>query len=377
MAVEIIMPKAGMDMDEGTITQWLKDLGDPVEEGEALLEIETDKVTMEIESPVSGVLLRRYFDNGDVVPVVTIIAYVGEAGEEVPEHSPITETDLAKGIKATPYARKMAKVNNINLKDVTGTGLSCQIKGRDVKNKIAESSPSKKLIDEQDLDPSRAKPLSGVQKVVADRMLKAHLEIPSVTQNTKVDMTSLLKLRKTINEKREQKLTINDFIVKATAKVLQKDKDLLVSLVESDIIHHQAVNIGIAMAQKQGLVVPVVKDANQKSLTGISAAIKDLSDKAQSGTLLVDDHQGSTISISNLGMFGVHSFTPIINQPNAAIIGICAIEDELALIDGQVVNRKKMMVSLTYDHRLINGHVAAKFALKLKDLLENPLEMLI
>lgn len=146
MAVEIIMPKAGMDMHEGTITEWLKELGDPVEEGEALLEIETDKVTMEVESPVAGVLLKRYFDDGDVVPVVTIIAYVGELGEEVPEQSQIAETDLAKAIKATPYARKMAKVNNINLKEVTGTGLSCQIKGRDVKKKITESSLAKKIL---------------------------------------------------------------------------------------------------------------------------------------------------------------------------------------------------------------------------------------
>lgn len=188
---------------------------------------------------------------------------------------------------------------------------------------------------------------------------------------------ALLKFRKKINSKRENKLTINDFIVKAVSKVLHGDKKMLVSLAEDGIVEHEAVNIGIAVALEDGLIVPVIKDADKKGLEEISEKVKSLSEKARSGNLSMDDYQGSTISLSNLGMFGVHSFTPIINQPNAAIIGIGSLEDELALRKGQVVNRKKLMISLTYDHRLINGDRAAKFSLNLRQLLENPLEILL
>lgn len=430
MAVEIIMPKAGMDMDEGTIIEWLKDVGDSVEEGEGILEIETDKVTMEVESPVSGVLLRRFFEEGDVVPVVTVIAYVGEAGEDVPDkpqkagietgakapvervegqekiETKVDSPSLSEGVKATPYARKMANENAIDLKEVEGTGPAGEVKGRDVEQKIAQSPLAKRIAQDkgidtttmvgsgyqnkimkkdvlaevakqESIDVSSQRSLSGIQKVVAQRMLRSHLEIPAVTQNTKVDMTDLLKFRKEINEKRQNKLTINDFIVKAVSKVLRQDKKMLVSLDDQGIIQHEVVNIGIAVALDDGLIVPVVKNADQKSLEEISEAIKALGEKARQGTLSMDDYQGSTISISNIGMFGVYSFTPIINQPNAVIIGICAIEDELALVEGQVENRKKMMISLTYDHRLINGDVAAKFSLKVRQLLENPMEILL
>lgn len=431
MAVEVFMPKAGMDMQEGTIIQWLKNVGETIEEGEALLEIETDKVAMEVESPATGVLLCRYFEDGAVVPVVTTIGYVGEPGEVVPDKpqsagivavtasSEVAETlenqklvlaDETNGVKVTPYAKKMAETNTIDLHEVSPTGPAGEIKGRDVEREIAKSPLARRIAEDQGIDLSavtgsghqnkvmkndvlakiaeqktpgavelvlNTTPLSGMQKVVGERMVKAHTEIPCVTQNTKVDMTKLLAFRKQINENRENKLTINDFIVKAVAKVLLHDKKVLVSLGDKAIIHHQDVNIGIAVALDDGLIVPVVKNADKKSLEEISETVKSLSAKAKSGGLIVDDYQGSTISISNLGMFGVHSFTPIVNQPNAVIIGICAIEDELTLVDNQVENRKRMMISLTYDHRLVNGDVAAKFSMKVRDLLENPMEILL
>ncbi len=429
MAVEVFMPKAGMDMQEGTIIQWLKEVGEQVEEGEGLLEIETDKVSMEVEAPANGVLLCRYFEDGAVVPVVTTIGYVGEPGETVPDQpqaagqaevaapeiiaesakkaEPLTATN---GIKATPYAKKMAETNDIDLNEVIPSGMLGEIKGRDVERKISESPLAKRIAEDKGIDVAtivgsgyqnkvmkndvlakvakqqklaadktgqKTTPLSGMQKVVGERMLKSHLEIPCVTQNTKVDMTNLMAFRKTVNESRENKFTINDYIVKAVAKVLLHDKKVLVSLGDQEIIFHEDVNIGIAVALEEGLIVPVVKNADQKSLEEISKTIKSLSAKAKTGALTVDEYQGSTISISNLGMFGVHSFTPIVNQPNAVIIGICAIEDELALVNGQLETRQKMMISLTYDHRLINGDVAAKFSLKVRELLENPMEILL
>lgn len=431
MAVAVFMPKAGMDMQEGTIIQWLKSVGDEVEEGEGLFEIETDKVTMEVEAPATGVLLCQYFEDGAVVPVVTTIGYVGESGEAVPDKPQAAgkEESVAQDIgqeamadkktvslagtedvKATPYAKKIAETNHIDLKDVVPTGTAGEVKGRDVERKITESPLARRIVEDRDIDSSTiigsgyqnkvmkndvlakiaeqekpqalnavlsTTPLSGMQKVVGERMVKAHLEIPCVTQNTKVDMTSLLAFRKQINESRENTFTINDYIVKAIAKVLLHDKKVLVSLGDKEIIHHEDVNIGIAVALEDGLIVPVVKNADKKSLEEISETVKALSAKAKSGGLMIDDYQGSTISISNLGMFGVHSFTPIVNQPNAVIIGICSMEDELALVDGQVESRKKMMISLTYDHRLVNGDVAAKFSMKVRDLLENPMEILL
>lgn len=443
MATEIFMPKAGMDMQEGKIIQWLKAVGDPIEEGEGILEIETDKVTMEVEATCDGVLLCTFYEDGDTVAVVTTIGYMGEAGEVPPKNPNEVQTDkdqeevslAEEGIKtpqislkgkatmATPYAKHLAKENGINLEEVLPTGVHGEIKGRDIEAKLKEeaqeritplakrmakdqgidtkdilgsghhnkimksdvlgkqnSGGDEKVINEETkvaIEAQDKKPLSGIKKRVAQRMVKAHTEIPCVTQNTKIDMTDLLDFRKQLNQNRENKITINDFILKATAKALRKHPEILVSIEGDFIVKHEKINIGVAVALEQGLIVPVIKQADQKGLAEISETMKDLASRARDGKLKMEEYQGATISISNLGMFGVHSFTPIINQPNSVILGVCAIEDELALLGGEVKNRKKMIISLTLDHRLLNGDVAAKFALTIKHLLENPMEILL
>ena len=220
--------------------------------------------------------------------------------------------------------------------------------------------------------------LMGMRKVVAERMFQSHNEIPPVTQNIKVDVTELMKLRKTLLETTGKKYSVNDLILKATAKCLRQHPEMLVSYDGSQIIQRAHVNLGMAVALDAGLIVPVIRDADKMGLDQLSATAKDLAQRAKENKLTTDEYKGSTFSVSNLGMFGIETFTPIINQPDAAILGVCAIEDELALdAEGGVTVRKVMRLSVTLDHRLLDGAVVAKFEMDLRDLLQTPMNILL
>ncbi len=430
MAVEVFMPKAGMDMKEGKIIKWFVEVGDKVEEGDSILEIETDKVTMEIEAPATGILLCKYFEDGETVPVVTIIGYIGTKDEKVPDAPKIAgseETEVKEivlksdeiineeyddYIPATPYAKKLAKENNVDLSKVTATGLHGEVKGRDVlshcddirkQNKnispLAKRISSANGINTDDIsgsgyngkvmksdviyamskecDNRKRVKLSGIRKVVAERMFKSHNEIPSVTHNMRADVTELIKLRKQINESSEVKITINDLVIKAVTKALQKHTNILVELDGDYLVYNNEINIGMAVGMETGLIVPVIKHTDNMSITEIAKSTKDLVYKANNNKLIPDDYIGSTFTISNLGMYEVESFNPIINQPNSSILGVCTIVDELVLKDGQVAVSKKMGLSLTYDHRVIDGRQASEFLMEIKHILENPLSILI
>jgi pyruvate dehydrogenase E2 component (dihydrolipoamide acetyltransferase) len=219
--------------------------------------------------------------------------------------------------------------------------------------------------------------LQGMRKVVAERMFKSYSEIPAVTQNMKIDVTELVELRRQINENREWKFTFNDFVLKAVAKALATNKHLLVSPDGEEIVYHEHVNLGMAVAVHDGLIVPVIRDADQLTLEVLSRTAKDLAARAREGKLGLDEYKGSTFTVSNLGMFGIETFTPIINQPEAAILGVCAIDDELAMAEGAVTVRKKLHISLTFDHRLLDGAILAQFQLAVKQLLEHPWEIFV
>lgn len=428
MATELFMPKAGMDMQEGKIVRWLKNVGDRVEFEEAVMEIETDKITMESESPVAGILLAKLFEDGAVVPVLQTIGYIGEAGEQVPTTAaPAPGTADAEapsnvlvstppeapaaavaapvkgdGIAATPYAKKLASEKGVALSDVTPTGRHGEVIGDDVlrATPLAQKIAADKGVDlssvagsgfggkvtKDDVLAAAAtgapvvgdrKALSGMRKVIAERMLASHQQIPVVTQNMKVNMGNLLELRATINTGRETKISINDFVLKAVAKAVSEFPVVRTVLDGNELVTKKETNIGFAVGLEEGLLVPVIRDADKLSLSQISAQAKDLAGKARNGGLRPDDYTGGTFTISNLGMFDVHSFTPIINQPEAGILGVCAINDELALVDGNVVVNKIMMLSLTFDHRIMDGVGAAKFQLRIRELLENPMEILV
>ena len=405
MAQEVKMPQLGLTMEEGTIETWHKKEGDKVAKGEILLEIATDKITSEIESEFDGVVLKLIAAEGEDVPVQGVIAIIGEEGEQVDTGSkpadPIEESKVQESsrevavksetlapvtsaggrVKISPLAKKTAEKMGIDYTSLAGSGPGGRIIQQDVldaKDKVVvkEEKAPVQIVQEDKKEGGTV--LKGMRKVVAERMLQSHLEIPPVTQNMKIDVTKLIEFRKSVNETREEKkFSINDFVLKAVAKALAKNPHIMVSLIDGQIFQNSNVNIGMAVSTDTGLIVPVINDADKLSLEALSSKAKDLALRARENKLDMDEYKGSTFTVSNLGMFGVESFTPIINQPDAAILGVCSVEDELALEDGVVVQKKKMKISLTYDHRLLDGAVAAKFQQEIKKLLENPMEILL
>lgn len=391
MAFQILMPQLGLTMEEGVVGEWFKQEGDTVAVGEAILSIETDKLSSEVTSEHDGVLLKIVAQEGDDVPVKGLLGYIGQPGEnideaeqivesvEAPAAAPVAETPSVavapaaeERLRVSPLARKVASELGVDLHDVQGTGTSGRITRNDVLT--AESNRAKAAPAAED----KALKMSSMRKVVAQRMLQSHTEIPPVTQVTKVDVTELMQLRKDILEHCGKKYSVNDMILMATAKVLRMHPEFLVSYNHDQIIQHSQVNLGVAVALDDGLIVPVIMNADCLTLDEISAAAKDLALRAKSNQLRPEEYKGSTFSITNLGMFGVEVFTPIINQPDAAILGVGAIDDELKMEeDGTIKKHQVLRFSLTYDHRLLDGAVAAKFSGDLRDMLQKPLQIIL
>ena len=365
MAYEVLMPQLGLTMEEGTVSQWVKHEGDPVKTGDVLLEITTDKLTNEVTSEHDGVLLRIVAQEGEDVPVKGLLCYVGQAGESVgdapaaapaaaaPAAAPVAPAaapaavPVAAGarLRVSPLARKTAAKLGVDLSKLTGSGPSGRIRQQDVlaaanaaqtAAPAAAAAPAARPAAKGGLELMEGDTvvkLAGMRKVVAQRMLQSHTEIPPVTQNTKVDVTELMKFRKMLLAETGSKYSVNDLILKATAKCLRAHPEVLVSLDGDQIIQRAHVNLGMAVALDAGLIVPVIRDADRLGLDALSAAAKDLASRAKSNKLTPDEYKGSTFSVSNLGMFGIETFTPIVNQPDAAILGVCAVEDELVMDD--------------------------------------------
>ena len=401
MAYEILMPQLGLTMEEGTVSQWIKHEGDAVKAGDVVAEITTDKLTHELQSEHDGVLLKIVAQEGEDVPVKGVLAYIGEAGESItaapaaaPAASPAAAapTEDGRRIRISPLARKTAaKLGVTNFAAIVGSGTSGRITQKDILAaaeamktapapaplSVAAASASEPAAPKAGLELMEGDTvvkLSGMRKVVAERMLHSHTEIPPVTQNTKVDVTELMKFRKLLLAETGRKYSVNDLILKATAKMLRQHPEILVSYDNGQMIQRAHVNIGMAVALEAGLIVPVIRDADRLGLDTLADSAKDLASRAKGNKLLPDEYKGSTFSVSNLGMFGIETFTPIVNQPDAAILGVCAVQDELTLAeDGSVSKRQVMRLSFTYDHRLIDGATAAKFVMDLRDLLQSPM----
>ena len=413
MATEIRMPQFGVSMETGTIAKWFKAEGDPVKAGEAVASIETEKLTNEVVSETDGVILAIAAQEGEDVPIQGLMAVVGAPGEvwngsapaaaaepAAPAPAPAAEpcaapaavpTAAAGGrIKASPLARKTAAQLGVDLAKVRAAGTSGRIKSRDVyayaqQMKAAESAaatpapaPAPKAGSLELMEGDTVIKLAGMRKVVSQRMWASHNEIPPVTQNIKVDVTELMKFRKMLLAETGKKYSVNDLVLKATAKCLRQHPEMLVSLDGDQIIQRAHVNLGMAVALDAGLIVPVIRDADKLSLDALSAAAKDLATRAKENKLGTDEYKGSTFTVSNLGMFGIETFTPIINQPDAAILGVCAIHDELDMDgEGKLFKKQVMRLSCTLDHRLLDGSVVAKFEMDLRDLLEKPMSILL
>ena len=416
MAYEILMPQLGLTMEEGTVSSWLKHEGDAVKAGEAILEITTDKLTNEVTSEHDGVLLKIVAQEGEDIPVKGLLGYIGEAGEQVggaaaPAAVPVEAVAPAVAsaaviapaavsagggrIRISPFARKLAANMDVDYSALTGSGPSGRIVAKDIyaaaearksapaaapaaAPATAPAAPAAKKGGLELMEGDTIAKLSGMRKVVAERMLQSHTEIPPVTQNTKVDVTVLMKFRKSLIETAGKKFSVNDLILKATAKVLRAHPEVLVSYDNGQVIQRAHVNLGMAVALDAGLIVPVIRDADKMGLDELAAKAKDLATRAKENKLTTDEYKGSTFSVSNLGMFGIETFTPIVNQPDAGILGVCAIQDELVMDDeGNISKHQVMRLSFTYDHRLIDGAVAAKFIMDLRDLLQSPMNILL
>ena len=401
MAYEVLMPQLGLTMEEGTVSQWLKKEGDEVKAGEAILEITTDKLTNEVVSEHDGVLLKIVAQEGDDIPVKGLLAYIGQPGEQVgdgaaapaaaaaPEAAPAAAAAPAapaaapvadasgKRIRISPFARKLAAGMGVDYSTLTGSGSSGRIVAKDI-YAAAEAQKAAPAAAAAAPAPAAAPAAKSDLELMDGDMLQSHTEIPPVTQNTKVDVTELMKFRKDLLAKTGKKYSVNDLVLKATAKVLRQHPEILVSYDGNQMIQHTHVNLGMAVALDAGLIVPVIRDADKMGLDELSATAKDLATRAKENKLTPDEYKGSTFSVSNLGMFGIETFTPIVNQPNAAILGVCSIEDELQMDDeGNISKHQVMRLSFTLDHRLMDGAVAAKFAMDLRDLLQSPLNILL
>lgn len=417
--VEIIkMPRLSDTMEEGTVASWLKKVGDEVEEGDILAEIETDKATMEFESFYSGTLLYIGIQEGESAPVDEVLAVIGPKGtnveavlqaepnkkaettssEEEPEEAvrEAKETTVAKAstgddhrIFVSPLARKMAEEKGINLKEVRGSG----DQGRIVKRDIEQFKPSQKPA-EADTTPVGAAitPLaiavpageerreevknSQMRKTIAKRLSESKFTAPHYYLTIEVDMDNAKASREQINALPDTKVSFNDMVVKACAMALKKHPQVNTSWKGDYTEVNYHVHMGVAVAVEDGLVVPVLKFADQMTLTQIGASVKDLAGRARIKKLTPSEMEGSTFTVSNLGMFGILDFTSIINQPNSAILSVGAIVEKPVVKNGQIVVGSTMLITLACDHRTVDGATGAQFLQTLRAYLENPVTML-
>ncbi|WP_073255959.1 dihydrolipoamide acetyltransferase family protein [Caldanaerovirga acetigignens] len=396
MAVYIVMPKLGLTMKEGILTKWLKKVGEKVAKGEEVAEVSTEKITNVVESPADGILGKILVSEGAVVPVAAPIGIILAEGEKLPvedEAGPTStspsavavqadrlktteeENNQEKFVKATPLARKIAKENNVDLSLIAGTGPGGRITEEDVRkymeNRINVKKESPAAVEE-DTGSVKRVPMDNMRRVIAERMKNSWINAPHVTENIKVDVTELVKFREELNKFGDEKFTYTDLIAKACVLALKRNPVINWSIEGEYIIQHEKINLGIAVALENGLIVPVIKDAGAKSLTELSNMIKDLSARARENKLSPEEIKDGTFTITNLGMYGIDSFTPIINPPESAILGVNTIYKEPSVVGDSISIRQVMMLSLSFDHRLIDGATAAKFLMDLKRILENP-----
>ena len=380
--MDILMPKIGKDMTEGTITKWMKNLGDYVEDGDLIFELQNRHGTIEIEASVSGVLSEITVEAGGIAPVKTKIAVITEGEKPAGKSGSEAEAPAKKLIeeekqRVSPLAKKVAEDNNIDLSKVPSHG---RVLAQDILAYLkTEKAAPKQVQPEQKIpEPKENEELvtmNGMRKAIAKNMQASHMTSPTVTFNLGIDMSALKQYKEKLKNE-GTKVSYTDFLVKLVSAALMAYPQLNCSVYDNKMLIKHYVNMGVAVALPNGLVVPNIRDAEKKSLTEISAEVKEIASKAKEGTLPMDRLAGGTFTITNLGMFGIESFSPIINQPEVAILGVNTIEEKVVVIGGQMVIRPIMNLSLTADHRVVDGSVAAEFLQHLKSLMENPEESL-
>ncbi len=424
------MPKMGDTMEEGKILRWLKHEGDTVKKGEPIAEVETDKVNIEIESFVSGVLRKILVPEGSSAPIGASIAYVGAPDEPLPEDNmntgrngkgtatatqsvptlaaprvaepvPVVQTgdegSTRERIFISPLARRLAEEHQIDYSRIQGTGPNGRIIKMDIDAAIAAQQAAAQPVAPVAPTPTPAPaeiipvaavagdieiPLTSMRRTIARRLSQSMQTAPHFYVTSVIDTEKLAALRQQINDYAAKdpqpvKVSFNDLIVKAVARALVNVPTVNVSFAEDRLIQHRQVNIGVAVALEQGLIVPVVRNADQRPMLDLAREIHRLAEAARDNKLRPEDFSGGTFTVSNLGMFDVESFTAIINPPEAAILAVGSITPTPVVVDGQVVVRNRMKVTLSADHRAIDGAIAARFLQEVKRLLEEPFGLLV
>ena len=416
MAETISMPKLGFDMAEGTLVRWVKNEGEEISKGDVLAEIETDKATVEVESSAGGTVLKHLVDEGAIVPVSTPIAVVGEEGEEVdvatvdggsetesapadatasqpvPEPAPVQSSisnQQSSIVKASPLAKKMAADKNVDLGNIQGTGPGGRIVRRDIEAALAGgaqptddkpqpvvSRPSSAVVVPH---ADESVPLTKLRQAIGRRLVEVKQQVPHFYVTHDYKMEAVMEMRKQINGMlpEGEKLSVNDFLVKAVALALREFPNLNASLNGDAVLRHGAVNVGNAVAVEGGLLTVVCKDADQKSLRQISLEVRGMAGRVREGKVKPDDIEGSTFSISNLGMYDVEHFIAIINPPEAAILAVGSALEVPVVENGEIKPGWRMKATISVDHRVSDGAEAAQFMQALAKYLEKPLRLLL
>jgi pyruvate dehydrogenase E2 component (dihydrolipoamide acetyltransferase) len=398
MATEIKLPRLGQGMESGTIVKWLKAEGDPVEKGEPLYELDTDKVTQEVEADASGVLLKIAIAEGEV-EVGKTIAVIGKEGEEVPQEAPAApekeapraeraakpkedEPDLASQVaesrdggrvKASPLARRIARERGVELAQIQGTGPDGRIVAEDVERAAAAPAPARAAAAPAPAGEVERVPLTSLRKTIARRLTEAWAA-PAFQISMSADMTRALEIRARLVERAAggTKPTISDLLTKVCAAALMQHRAVNATFADDVIELHPGADVGLAVASERGLVVPVIRGCERLTIPLIAAARADVVERARSGKLHQADLEGGTFTISNLGMFGVEQFVAVLNPPQAAILAVGAVEERAVPVDGAVAVRPLMTMTLTCDHRALDGAIAADFLRTVKTFLEEP-----
>ncbi len=398
MATELTLPRLGQGMEAGTIVRWLKQEGDQVEKGEPLYELDTDKVTQEVEADASGTLLKILAKEGEEIEVGKRIAVIGEEGEEVApevdereqeEGSPARarEQERERGleasaeepeaevkepartnggrVKASPLARRIARERGIDLRTLTGTGPEGRVVAEDVER--AAATPAHATVGAAPLE-AEVQKLSSLRRTIARRLTEAW-EAPAFQITMSADMTRALALRERL---REEKVTVTDVLTKLCAIALLRHREVNAHFADEELRLFPSAHIGLAVATERGLLVPVLRECERKSLVQLAAERGELVARAREGKLSQDDIEGGTFTISNLGMYGVEQFVAVLNPPQAAILAVGAIEERAVAEEGELFVEPMMSMTLTCDHRAVDGAKAAEFLREVKTLLEEP-----
>jgi pyruvate dehydrogenase E2 component (dihydrolipoamide acetyltransferase) len=437
MTTVVTMPKLGLTMTEGKIVKWLKDDGEPVEQGQPVVVVMSKKITYEMEAPASGIL-RIVAQPKESRKVTEVIGFILEPGESMPEIEevaapppaavpevekpaasapPAPPEEKRREVRSSPAARRLARELGVDITRVQGTGRGGRITESDVQRFYDEQSLAlseaegrvlatplaRRMAEEEGLDLTHIRgtgpegriteddvlralqarevptaglpqviPFVGLRQAIAEAMMQSLHSMAQLTLTSQADVTALVELRDLLRQRWEERISYTDLIVKAVALALREHPILNSTLVGEEIVLHDEINIGVAVALEEGLIVPVVREVDTKSVLEIHRAVQDLAERAREDALSVDEVTGGTFTVTNLGMYGVDAFTPIINPPEVAILGVGRITEELALINGQVAARSKMALSLTIDHRVVDGAPGAAFLQTLVQFLEHP-----